>query len=71
MSWMRFCDLCLVSTRVDVLEQVDVFPLAWVCPPCRAELLADEEDPTSGDRNEPECSCRGDCRSCVAVRGWL
>lgn len=66
MSWERPCDLCRVHTRVEVLEQVDVFPLGWVCPPCRAEILSDEEDPTSGDRNEPECdACRSFCAVCT------
>lgn len=62
MSWMRFCDLCGVETRHEVLANVDVFPLGWVCPACEAELRADEEDPRSG---EPEHDCRHFCTVCT------
>ena len=59
----RPCDLCRTTCRVDLLERVEhVFPLGLVCPPCAAELRADEDDPHAG---EPECDCRAYCRRCI------
>ena len=62
MTYERRCDLCNVSTRVDMLERVDVFPLGLVCSPCRAELVHDEDDPHAG---EPHCDCYSVCTRCT------
>lgn len=69
MSWEKPCQCCRVYMLVDQLVRVDVFPLDWVCSPCAAELLADDEDPRSGELNEdagPPCdSCRDVCPVCT------
>jgi hypothetical protein len=61
-SHYPYCDLCGIETHPEALERVNVFPLEMVCPPCAAELRADEDDPTSG---EPECDCRSFCTACT------
>ena len=74
---MRFCDLCRLETRFDVLERVeDVFPLGLVCPACAVELREDEAHPRDTeleDESSDACDCcRGvGCRFCLAVPGWL
>ena len=75
--YMRFCDLCRLETRVDVLERVEVFPLGLVCPACAVEIREDEAHPRDAEL-EDECAddacdcCRGaGCRLCLAVPGWL
>jgi hypothetical protein len=67
------CDLCRVHCRVDLLERVDVFPLGLVCPPCAAELRADEDDPRdpAEEYEGPECECHGFCFRCLGSEGGM
>lgn len=66
--YMRFCDLCRLETRVDVLERVeDVFPLGWLCPPCAVEVREDEAHPRDPEPefDGPSCDCRSACPVCT------
>lgn len=58
----RPCDLCGDTTLIELLENVDVFPLGQVCPACAVELRQDDDDSRTA---EPECQCRGVCPVCT------
>ena len=71
MSWEKPCEHCRTYTAVDFLARVEAWPIALVCTGCEGELLADDEDPCSGELDECD-RCQGaGCRACLAVPGWL
>lgn len=71
MSWEKPCELCRTYTAVEFLARVEVWPIALVCSGCETELLADDEDPRSGEPDACDACGGGGCRLCLAVPGWL
>ena len=68
----EMCALCRVPCAVEMLEHVEIFPMGLACPPCAAELRADEEDPHGGESEcEPECVCRAFCAECLGGEGGV
>jgi hypothetical protein len=66
------CTLCRVLCHVDLLEDVELFPHGLVCPPCAAELRADDDDACSGEDEPyegPACVCRSFCAECLGGDG--